>query len=82
VLGVLFGSPVPLIDGLGLFGAASPIPFALDPDGTAPFGAFVLPGLAKPIPALGLNVAVQAVFPDPASPIGLRLTWILNPLSL
>ncbi len=80
VLSVLSGSHVAIVDGLGLFGSASGASFAFDAEGTVPFGNFTFPGLVKPAPAIGISVALQTVYIDPSSPIGIRLTWGYSPL--
>jgi hypothetical protein len=69
------GPLVPVLDGLGLFGA--PGGFAFDAA-----GRFVLPGIPLPVPPYGITATLQAAYLDPASPIGLRLTWAKYPESL
>ncbi len=81
VLGV--GSPgmLVLFDGSGVLAPPVPAAFAPDPNGTAPGGTFVLPGITMPSPALGVTLSAQALYPDPAAPLGFRLTWARRNLS-
>jgi hypothetical protein len=69
------GPLIPLLDGLGFSGA--PGPFALGAG-----GSFDLGGLVQPNPPLGVTLALQAVYIDPGSPIGLNMTWTRNPFGL
>lgn len=61
-------------DGLGLFGPSSGAAFVLDADAPTPGGVAGIPGLTMPLPPLGAIATLQAVYLDPSSPIGLRLT--------
>lgn len=82
VLAVIGGQPVPVLDGLGLFGPVVPASFSPSPvAATPPGGRFVLPGIVKPNPAIGLAVALQYVIVDPTSPAGIRLSFPRNPLN-
>ena len=77
-LSPITGSGGPLItvfDGLGVFGP--PGPFVLDAAGN-----FAITGITLPQPALGITATLQAAYLDPASPIGLRLTWARFPEQL
>ncbi len=73
------GAPgyTPVLDGIGLFGPAVPgVAFsAAQPGNTAPGGRFVLPGIVAPSPSPSLSFTMQAAYPDPASPVGFRLTF-------
>ena len=64
---VSHGPLIPLIEGLGVFGPATPIPFDAQ-------GRFALPGIVLPNPAINLTLTIQAAYLDPAAPLGLRLT--------
>ncbi len=81
VLGV-WQSILPVIDGIGLLGPPLPVTTVFDPDATAPGGVFEIPNLQVPNPPLGISAVLQAVVPDPSTPIGLRLTWARFPLAL
>jgi hypothetical protein len=68
------GSPgwLPLVDGIGLYGPAQGVTF----NGA---GRLVLPGFVRPNPAIGIDLTVQGVFLDGASPVGYRLMWARYP---
>jgi hypothetical protein len=71
----LTGSAGPFVvafDGVGVFGPPQGITF--DANGT-----FVLPGIQLPFPLFGVPVTLQAVYLDPTSPLGFRLTWAKFP---
>ncbi len=74
----LAGSPgpwIPILDGIGIFGPSTGSTFDA-------FGAFTIPGLSLPNPSLGVDLTAQAVFLDPAAPLGFTLTWARFPESL
>ncbi len=66
------GSIIPLVDGFGLFSQATGA--TLDANGN-----FALPGFALPNPPYGFALTAQAVYLDPTSPLGFRLTWARFP---
>jgi hypothetical protein len=85
MLGVLFGTPFPLVDGLGLFGAPADASFRADslagfgvPN---PRGVFDLRGLVAPPVPFGVTFQLQAIYADPASPVGINVTHV-NPQTL
>ncbi len=82
VLGVLQTTSVALIDGLGILGPATPFTLSAAGTGTPPGGQFTLPGFVAPPSPVGSQIALQAAYLDPSSPIGLRLTWTFSPLRL
>ncbi len=82
VLGVLQTTSVALIDGLGILGPAAPFTLSAAGTGTPPGGQFTLPGFVAPASPVGAEIALQAAYLDPSSPIGLRLTWTFAPLRL
>ncbi len=45
-------------------------------------GVFQSVPFTLPLPALGANVALQAVYVDATGPLGTRLTWAPNPFTL
>lgn len=79
VLAVGTSMLVPLRDGMGVFGTPDGTVFSPMPTGTAPGGVYVLPGVIAPNPPLGVDIVIQAVYVDPASPTGYRLTWARYP---
>jgi beta-lactamase superfamily II metal-dependent hydrolase len=67
------GPLIVLVDGMGLFGP--PQGAAYDAN-----GKFVCPlVLYLPDPPLGINATLQAAYPDPSIPLGIRLTWARYP---
>ena len=74
----LTGSAGPYLvvfDGLGVTGSPSGASF--DASGT-----FTIPGILLPNPPFGVSATVQAVYLDPSSPVGFRLTWARFPEQL
>jgi hypothetical protein len=66
------GPLIPLVDGLGLFGAPQGVGY--DANGT-----FVFPPITLPDPPFGITATLQAAYFDPSSPVGIRLTWARFP---
>lgn len=62
------GPFLPLVEGLGIFGTATPIPLSAQ-------GSFSIPGFVLPNPAINLDLTVQGVYLDPSAVHGFRLTW-------
>jgi hypothetical protein len=85
VAGVLFGTPFPLVDGLGLFGAPAPALFRADDLSVFgvpnPRGVFDLRGLVAPPVPFGVTFRLQAIYLDPAQPFGFNVSHV-NPQSL
>ncbi len=73
---------VPLLDGIGVFGAPSGIAFGSSPTATAPGGLLDLVGLSTPNPPIGIGLTIQTIYLDPASPTGWRLGWASRPQNL
>jgi hypothetical protein len=69
------GPYVVVYDGLGLYGPPSGTAFDAN-------GNFVIPGIVLPNPPLGVSASVQALYVDPTSPLGVRLTWARFPEQL
>jgi hypothetical protein len=80
LLGTLFGQPIPLADGIGLFGpstGATLQPNDLAPEGVVgPRGVFDLHGLVAPPQLLGVTFNVQAFYVDGSKPGGLNVTHV------
>lgn len=70
VLAVNSATLIPVIDGLGVFGAPSFIAFTSDPAGTPPGGVVTIPGITQPNPPLGIAATLQYVYLDASHPIG------------
>lgn len=86
-LGVSLLAPIPLRDGLGIFGPASGAPARSTASLSAAFNNFTLAsgfldGLTAPLPLSGLTFTLQAVWPDSTAPGGLNLTSISGPHTL
>lgn len=76
LVGVNLTTAFALFDGLGLYGPPVATTLGSDPLGTPPYGAMrFINCVHLPNPALGIPVAVQAVYFDPTSPAGFRATW-------
>jgi hypothetical protein len=69
------GPWIPILDGVGVFGPSTGSAYDI-------YGAFTIPGLVRPSPALGVDLTAQALFLDPAAPLGFTLTWARFPESL
>jgi hypothetical protein len=69
------GPFVVVFDGMGIFGPPSGIAY----DGS---GSFVIPFIPLPNPPFGVAITLQAVYVDPTSPLGFRLTWARFPEQL
>ena len=85
VLGVVPGAATffTIVDGLGLFGPADPNGHTSNSTGFPPPGGFFsMPGFTLPNPPLGVSMSIQAVYTDPTSPFGWRLSWTLFPFTL
>jgi hypothetical protein len=83
-VGVGFGLPFPLTDGLGLFGPPTPgatlqqwSPALGAPN--VPRGLFEIRDLVAPPVVIGAVIALQAVYADLSSPIGLGVTHLNFP---
>lgn len=84
-LGVLFGAPFPLADGLGLLGPPTASVLRAQ-DLTVfgvpnPRGVFDLFGLVAPPVPFGVTFQLQAIYLDPATPFGFNVTHV-NPQTL
>jgi len=76
VVGIDAAAAIPLVDGLGLFGATDgTLLTSPDPYAGIPGGRLVLPPLAMPQAPLGLTFTLQAAWVDPSAPLGFRLSW-------
>ena len=85
VAGVFFGTPFPLVDGLGLFGPPSASVLRADnmtgQGVPGPRGVFDLRGLVAPPVPFGISFQLQAIYLDPSQPLGFNVTHV-NPQSL
>ena len=84
-VGVMFGAPFPLADGLGLLGPPTASVLRAQ-DLTVfgvpnPRGVFDLYGLVAPPVPFGVTFQLQAIYLDPATPFGFNVTHV-NPQTL
>ncbi len=82
VLSLDVATLIPILDGLGIFGPAANFAFPSTPTTTGGTSTLTFAGFVAPSPPLGIDITVQAVYLDPASPTGFRLTWARYPDSL
>lgn len=75
-LAVYTPSLLALIDGIGIYGPALGVTLGNDPNGTPPGGVLTLPGFVEPASPLGLTIAVQLIYLDPAAVAGYRITHV------
>lgn len=75
VLAITSGNVLPLLDGIGLFGAPQGVTYDAA-------GRLLLPGFVAPNPPLGIRLTLQSVYLDPTATLGFNLSWARFPDTL
>lgn len=86
-LSTLLGSPLALVDGLGILGPPTSVKLSATSQSIHPalpssHTFFHFDGLVAPIQPLGISFSIQAIFLDAQSPLGLNATHPLGRFSL